>query len=301
MNIKTIITGVLAILVFSVYSHAKEGGCPSNISISAKKMEKVLKSLLGNGKVLSVSNSPVNGLYEVILEVRGKRLPVYVDCSLNHMISGEIIDIKERRSLTREKAMELAKALSEEKAKKIERFIGKEKVEKLKDFFGSRFTDISVADLTKVPATTIIFGDPKAKYTIYVIDDPECPYCAKFHNEMLKVLEKRKDIKFEIILFPLPFHKHAEKISQRIICEKSMDKKKDILEASFEAVKKRDESKLRELGKECEKGKKALDKHDKFIRAHGIGGTPTLIFPHGIIVPGYMPADKIIKVMDILK
>lgn len=80
-------------------------------------MESKLRSVLGNGKVISVSRAPVEDLYEVVIEIRNKRIPVYVDCSMRYLISGEIIDLKERRSLTRERAMELAKAMEEKKLK----------------------------------------------------------------------------------------------------------------------------------------------------------------------------------------
>lgn len=298
MNIKNLFTVFLLILFVSIPSLSDE--CEIK-DLSPKKMENKLSGVLGNGKVISVSRAPVEGLYEVVVEIRGKRIPIYVDCSMRYLISGEIIDLKERRSLTRERAMELAKAMEEKKIKELEKRLGKAKVEKLKKILGDRITGVILVDSDSIPKTTVTFGNKKAKYTIYVVDDPECPFCAKFHDEMLSVLDKRNDVKFEIILFPLPFHKHAQTISQRILCEKSLGKKREILEESFKAVKDKDQSKLRKLGKKCDKGKNIIEKHFEFAQKYGIGGTPTLIFPKGVVISGYMKADKINQILEALK
>ncbi|WP_457622288.1 DsbC family protein [Persephonella sp.] len=298
MNIKSFFSILIAFLMVSLPSLAHE--CEMK-KVSPEKMEGKLRSVLGNGKVITVSESPVEGLYEVVIEIRNKRIPVYVDCSMRYLISGEIIDLKEKRSLTREKAMELAKAMESKKAKELEKRLGKKRVEKLKEVLGERITAVNLVDVSKIPKTTVTFGNEKAKYTIYVVDDPECPFCAKFHDEMLKVLDKSKDVKFEIILFPLPFHKHAQTISQRILCEKDPDKQREILEESFEAVKDKNLTKLRKLGKKCDKGKEIIEKHFEFAQEYGIGGTPTLIFPKGVVVSGYMKADKILEIIDALK
>ncbi|SNZ03373.1 thiol:disulfide interchange protein DsbC [Persephonella hydrogeniphila] len=297
---KRIILGLFLSLVFGMSVYAQSDVCAKKVSV--QQVKDALEPVLGGAKVIKVSPSPVKGLYEVIVEARGRQIPVYIDCSERYLITGEIIDLKEKKSITRERARELAKKVVEEKMKKLEKVLGKEKIEKLKKALGERFADIKIVDLKKIPKENLIlFGNPAAKMTVYVVTDPECPFCAKFDTEMMKVLEKRKDVKFELILFPLPFHKHAQKIVQRIVCEESVKKKKEILEKSFKAVRERDEKKLAQLGKECEKGKKVIQEHFKFGSEAGIGGTPAIIFPYGIMVSGWMTADQINKVLDALK
>ena len=73
-------------------------------------------------------------------------------------------------------------------------------------------------------------GDKNAPYKVIVFDDPMCPYCAKLHGEIKKVLAKRKDIVF-IKMFPLPMHKGAYERAKAIVCEKSLA----LLEDSFES------------------------------------------------------------------
>jgi thiol:disulfide interchange protein DsbC len=297
---KRIVLGLFLTFLFVADVYAQSGVCTKKLDV--QQVKTALEPVLGGAKVIKVSPSPVKGLYEVIVEARGRQIPVYIDCSERYLITGEIIDLKEKRSITRERARELAKKVVEEKMKKLEKVLGKEKIEKLKKALGERFADIKIVDLKKIPKENLIlFGNPAAKMTVYVVTDPECPFCAKFDTEMMKVLEKRKDVKFEIILFPLPFHKHAQKIVQRIVCEKSVEKKKKILEESFEAVRKRNEKKLAQLGKECKEGEKVIQEHFKFGSEAGIGGTPAIIFPYGIMVSGWMTADQINRVLDALK
>jgi len=297
---KRIVLGLFLTFLFVADVYAQSGVCTKKLDI--QQVKTALEPVLGGAKVIKVSPSPVKGLYEVIVEARGRQIPVYIDCSERYLITGEIIDLKEKRSITRERARELAKKVVEEKMKKLEKVLGKAKIEKLKKALGERFADIKIVDLKKIPKENLIlFGNPAAKMTVYVVTDPECPFCAKFDTEMMKVLEKRKDVKFELILFPLPFHKHAQKIVQRIVCEKSVEKKKKILEESFEAVRKRNEKKLAQLGKECKEGEKVIQEHFKFGSEAGIGGTPAIIFPYGIMVSGWMTADQINRVLDALK
>ncbi len=297
---KKLIFGVFLSVVLTGQVFAVQNGCKEKPDVN--RIKQSLEPVLGGAKVVRVDQSPVKGLYEIIVEARGRMIPVYMDCSKRYLITGEIIDLKEKKSITREKARELAKEAVEKKMKKLEKAVGKEKIEKLKKALGERFADVKLVDLSKIPKENLItYGNPAAKMTVYVVTDPECPFCAKFDTEMKKVLKNRKDVKFELILFPLPFHKYAQKIVQRVICEESVSKKKEILEESFKAVQERDEKKLKELGKECKKGKDAIQEHFKFGSEAGIGGTPAVIFPHGIMVSGWMTADQINKVLDALK
>ncbi len=98
---------------------------------------------------------------------------------------------------------------------------------------------------------------------------------------MKKVLEKRKDIAFEIILFPLPMHKDAYRKSKAIFCEKSLS----LLDDAF--------NKKTIPDAKCETT--AIDDNIKLGQKLGINGTPALIFPDGNLVSGAIDADAIIK------
>lgn len=85
-------------------------------------------------------------------------------------------------------------------------------------------------------------------------------------------------------MYPLPMHKDAYKKSKAIVCEKSLT----LLEDAFEK-KKLPEPK-------CETT--AIDENIKLAKKLGITGTPALIFPDGLLLPGYRDADSIIKMID---
>jgi thiol:disulfide interchange protein DsbC len=308
---KKLLAGVLATSVALSGAYASENNqkCVPLKEFSVEKASTLLKDFLGGGvKVVDVTKSPINTLYEVDVEVNGRRFPVYVDCTLNYLVMGRIIDIETRKDLSRERAEELTKKAIEERTKKLEEMIGKERIEKLREALGPRAANIKVADLNAIkdldPAGIVTIGDPNAKYTIYVVDDPECPFCAKLDEEIKKILEKRKDVNFKIILFPLSFHKHAAGITRNIVCTDDPKKKVEILEKSFEAVRKRDIKKLEELEMKdsCEKRdvRLIISQNYKFAQSAGVRGTPALIFPKGIVVGGYMPAETIEKILDAL-
>jgi thiol:disulfide interchange protein DsbC len=66
-------------------------------------------------------------------------MPVYVHFSKNHVISGEIFDIKEKKSLTRE-----------------------------------RMADINRVDVSQIPlADALVMGEKDAKHKVIVFDDPD--------------------------------------------------------------------------------------------------------------------------------
>jgi thiol:disulfide interchange protein DsbC len=146
-------------------------------------------------KVVKVEMSPVKGLWEVTVEANGKKLPVYIDFSKKYLVSGDIIKLATKESITRE-----------------------------------RIQDLNPVDVAKIPlGDALVMGRRTAKKRVIIFDDPDCSFCAKLHNELKKILEKRRDIVFYIKLFPLESHAKAYEKSKTILCEKSIK----LLEDSF--------------------------------------------------------------------
>ena len=69
----------------------------------------------------------------------------------------------------------------------------------------------------------ISFTFGKGKKEIYVVTDPECPFCRMMEKESKGKLAK--NYKIHVILFPLPFHKNAKAMSCYILAGKT-DKEK---------------------------------------------------------------------------
>ena len=142
-------------------------------------------------KVVSVGEGPIRGMWEVQVEVKGKKLPIYLHYSRKHFFTGNIIDIESKKVVSNSPAPETAP---------------KEKI-----------------DVSNIPLDdAIIIGKPSAVNKVIVFDDPDCPFCRKLHPEMKEVISKRDDIAFYIKLFPLvELHPKSYDKSKAIVCSKS--------------------------------------------------------------------------------
>ncbi|MCX7760087.1 MAG: DsbC family protein [Hydrogenothermaceae bacterium] len=295
MKLKSLMAGLL--IATAGASFATESCLGGDSKVSTGQVEKALAPIIGNAKVVSVSDSPISGIYEVVIDAGGRKIPVYMDCNLKYLINGEIIDVNKKISLTREKVQALQSQANSEKETKLAKLIGKDKVEILKK--EGLIDYINLVNISNMPQSNITYGNGKTK--IYVVTDPQCPFCAKLHKEIEKILANRKDVSFEMILYPLPFHKHAQGISENIVCQKDNSQKQQILNKSFEAVSKGDESGLTSIEKGCGTGKSVITKNIDFAKSVGINGTPTIIFPKGVAISGALPAETLNKLIDALK
>lgn len=223
--------------------------CTKCHTISKEEANNLLKELIPNAKVLEIKDSPFKGFWEVDLETGGKKGLLYVDFSKRFIFAGSIVDIKAKKNLSQE-----------------------------------RFTELNRVDVSSIPLDdALILGSKEAKHKIIVFDDPDCPFCAKLHQEMKKVIEERKDIAFYLKMYPLKIHPKAYEKAKAIVCEKSLA----LLEDSFA---KKDIPKPK-----CET--KVVDENIKLAEKLGITGTPTIIFPNGDLVSGALDAKKIIEMI----
>jgi len=110
---------------------------------------------------------------------------------------------------------------------------------------------------------------------IYLVTDPECPYCIKFEKAAEGKLE---DYTVHVIFYPLPFHKKAPAMIEWIMQGKSDAEKKERL--SQIALKKSTE--YQALIKDTKKPFKytpetqaVVDKAIKAVQELGTRGTPT--------------------------
>ncbi len=153
-----------------------------------------------------------------------------------------------------------------------------------------RFTELSQLgpkkiDLKKIPLdNSVVMGSPKAEKKVIVFSDPDCPYCAKLHEEIKKITAKRSDIAFYMKMYPLPMHPNAYDKSKAIVCQKTVK----LLDDAF-AGKKLPSA-------ECETSE--IDDNIKLAKELGITGTPALIMPDGRLVPGYAPAETLLPIID---
>ncbi|MGC8868732.1 MAG: DsbC family protein [Sulfurihydrogenibium sp.] len=294
MKLKLFLAGILTACVTTFAAETCLGGS----KVSTAEVQKVLSGILGNAKVVSVSDSPIQGLYEVVIQSGDRKVPIYMDCNLKYLVNGEIIDVNKKVSLTRERMQQLQAQVNSEKEAKLAKILGKDKVEMLKK--EGLIELISIVDVKNLPKPNVTYGN--GNNVVYVLTDPQCPFCAKLHKEIEKVLSSRKDVKFEMIFYPLPMHNHAKGISENIECQKDNATKQNMLNKSFDNILSRNESGISALDKPCTNSKSTIENNIKFAQSVGINGTPTMIFPKkGIAVSGAISAETLNKLIDILK
>lgn len=199
------------------------------------------------GEVLSVSPSEIPGLYLVAVKMQGRNIPLYLDASATYMFSGNIIDLKQRRNLTED-----------------------------------LFRELNPVDVSTIPLEdALILGDPQAPQQTIVFTDPHCPYCSQLHQVLHEAVKADPGLAFQIKL--LPMQPSSQRVSQTIICNKSMDQ----LEQAFAGEA------LPEAN--CESD--VLEKNSQLAQSLQISGTPTLILPNGQIHAGYRPLAALLELL----
>ena len=249
MRYDRIVVLVLVLLLFSAshsYGFSSRGeNCAKCHTLKKEEAAALLKQIAPTIKVLDIKMTPLKTMWEIDIDSNGRKGPVYLDFTKRYLITGQIVDIKAKKNLTRE-----------------------------------REEDLNRINVSQIPlGDALVMGDRNAKKKIIVFTDPECPFCAKIHQELKKVVAERKDIAFYIKMFPLPIHKDAAAKARAIVCEKSLA----LLDAAFE---KKAIPKAR-----CKAP--AVDDNIKLGKKLGISGTPTLIMPDGRVVSGYRDAKTL--------
>ena len=233
------------------YGFSSQGqDCTKCHSLKKEEAAAILKDIVPDIKIRDVRVSPIKTMWEIEFESAGKKGLVYLDFTKKHAISGSILDIKGKKNLTQE-----------------------------------RYSEVNRIDASKIPLKdAILLGSKTAKNKIIVFTDPDCPFCAKLHTDMKKVVEERKDIAFQIKMYPLPIHKEAFDKSKAIVCEKSLA----MLEDAF-AKKAVPKSKCKTT---------AVDENVELAKKLGFSGTPVMVLPNGKVVSGYRDATAIKEMID---
>jgi thiol:disulfide interchange protein DsbC len=245
-SVKYLILLPVVILSFAASAFAMSEGCGGECAschaITLQEASGILKDI---GIVKAVKPAAVRGLYEVTIEKDGKTALAYLDYGKKHLIGGQIYDIASHSVVGAPPAVKRPERLD--------------------------------------PATLksdhgLVMGNPKGKKKLYVFTDPECPFCAKLHVELKKLVALEPDLAIYIKLFPLKMHPHAYDKARVILGEKSLK----LLEKSFAGEA------LPAPG--THDPKKPVDDSIHFAESAGINSTPTLVLADGRIVPGFKDA-----------
>ena len=250
----------IALILFSStsFAMAKEGcggDCMVCHKLTAKEAGDLLKDI--GVTVKSVKPAPANGLFEILLEKDGKPGLLFIDYGKKHLIQGMMVKLPELKPVA-------AHQQDFPQPKQI----------------------ISVDPGTIPLKNSIIIGNPKGAKKLYVLTDPDCPYCRTFHSELKKLAKTAPDVAIHIMLFPLPMHPAAYDKSRTVIETRNLQHLDKIFEGK-EVPKPTKES-----------SKAAVDEIIKFANANGISGTPTMVMPDGKIMVGGRDAESLKKLLE---
>jgi thiol:disulfide interchange protein DsbC len=128
-----------------------------------EKLKQALAKSMPNVKVSRITETPIEGLYEVIVGTQ----VVYMSVDARYMIEGDLFDLKTSRNVS-------------EEAKSV----------------------IRLSAIEKLGADNMLVYKPeKVKNTVTVVTDIDCPYCRRLHSEIPDYM--KNDIQVRYIFMPL--------------------------------------------------------------------------------------------------
>lgn len=230
-------------ICLSAFSHAWATDCPKK-----DQMQTAIKDTFRRPGIIvkEITPGPTSGLCQILVEFNGQKKILYSDNKGIYLITGQIFDTKTKKNITQETVTEL-----------------------------NRFTDDDMKKLETFTAFTVGEKGP----SVYLVTDPQCPYCKKAEEELVP-MAKKGQIKLHVLLFPLPFHKGAKEECISILCDNK----------GIEGLKNRYRSE-----NQCDKGKKKIEDTMTFLKKKGISGTPTHIFPDGRYKSGVMKPEMVLE------
>lgn len=230
-----LILGLLASLLFTTGCNAGEPDIRKN-----------LESRFPGSKVSSVQESPIKGLYEVVVD---DSQVIYTDGEANYVLVGDLLDSQSKRNLTKEKT--------------------------------DKLLEVPFASLPLDQAIKIVRGDGKRQLAVF--SDPDCPYCKKLDHELAKL----DNVTIYVFAYPLPMHPDAGRKARLVWC--SADRAQAWQDMMLRG-------KLPEGGKtDCAN---PLDANVALGQKLRVEGTPAILFANGKRVPGYLPADRLERMLS---
>ena len=123
----------------------------------------------------------------------------------------------------------------------------------------------------------VVYTPEPIKHTITVVTDIDCPYCRRLHSEMDQYMAA--GVKVRYIFMPLK-GQGDYRTTVSVWCAKDQNEALDLAKAGAELE-----------AKDCEN---PINEHLKVSKNLGVRGTPAIILQNGSMLPGYVPANKLI-------
>jgi thiol:disulfide interchange protein DsbC len=153
-----------------------------------------------------------------------------------------------------------------------------------KDLSQNGISQLRRTELAKVPAKDkIVFAPSKPKYTVEVFTDAECGFCRKMHQEIAEY--NKLGIAIEYLAFPRAGMASADfKLMESVWCAQDRQK------ALTDAKNGRPVS-----PKTCVN---PVAMQYKLGQRIGLQGTPMVVTPDGVALPGYLPPADMLKALE---
>lgn len=233
---------VTLITPFTVASASADGDSQQkNPGVSS--LEKALATRLPSLKIDSVTATPVDGLYQVVV---GSQV-VYMDKNAEYMLDGDMVNLRTRENYS-------------ENAKSVIRL--------------NAINQLGEKNM-------LVYRPEKVEHVITVITDINCPYCRRLHSEIDQYMKSNVEVRY--IFMPLKGPDDKRK-TESVWCADDPQKALDMAKAG---------GKIEE--RKCDN---PLDEQMATARKLGVRGTPAIILESGEMLPGYIPADKLVAELN---
>jgi len=130
--------------------------------------------------------------------------------------------------------------------------------------------------------TMIIFPAKNAKHTVTIFSDIDCGYCRKLHAELSDYTDAGITVRY--LFFPRS-GVNTESYFKAVSVWCAADRNKALTDAKLN-------NKID--SKTCEN---PIAAHMKLAKEFGVNGTPAIIADDGTMIPGFVPADQLVKHM----
>ncbi len=129
----------------------------------------------------------------------------------------------------------------------------------------------------------IVYAPKKVKHTVTIFTDIDCPYCRKLHREMQNYLDA--GIKVRYLAFPragVGSDSYKKAVSVWCAADRA---------AAMTRAKNGEEVE----SKQCDS---PVDEHLALVRRLGVNATPTIFLEDGRRIPGYVPANRLLQILE---
>jgi thiol:disulfide interchange protein DsbC len=151
-----------------------------------------------------------------------------------------------------------------------------------KNYSEDAMSEIRLSQLEQLGEENMVVYTPETvKHTITVVTDIDCPYCRRLHSEMDQYLDG--GIKVRYVFMPLK-GKGDYQTTVTVWCSEDKNEALDLAKAGTELE-----------AKDCDN---PIDQHLKVSRSLGVRGTPAIILQDGSMLPGYIPAKKLVTELN---